>query len=256
MRGREVIAMPEQPVTHRIAADLRQQIADGDLPPGALMPSETELATAYGVSRQTAVAALRTLEHEGLVMVRPRRGRIVRSSRRLQWRLSEFENPARTVLATSDAWETDIESQGHDPSPAELTVETTAPPPSVAARLGLSAGDSVVVRRHLRGIDGTPAVIADDYFDARIVAGTELQSPEDTSREDILAEAGYEQTYAIDEIVTRMPTPDESAKLGIARGIPVAELTRTSFTANDQPVRVMIAVIPGNIIVLQYSIPT
>ena len=49
---------------------------------------------------------------------------------------------------------------------------------------------------------------------SKIVRGTELAEPEDTTREDILKEAGYEQVYDIDEIITRMPTPDESHRLG------------------------------------------
>jgi hypothetical protein len=46
------------------------------------------------------------------------------------------------------------------------------------------------------------------------VQGTELAEPEDTTRENILAEAGYEQIYDIDEIITRMPTPDSEYRLG------------------------------------------
>jgi DNA-binding GntR family transcriptional regulator len=64
----------------------------------------------------------------------------------------------------------------------------------------------VVIRRRVRYIDGKPAIISDDYFDERIVRGTELAEPHDTTRENILGEAGYEQTYDIDEIIARMPT--------------------------------------------------
>ncbi len=39
------------------------------------------------------------------------RRRVVRSSQRLRWHVSEFEWPDHTVLTTSDAWEIDIESQ-------------------------------------------------------------------------------------------------------------------------------------------------
>ena len=63
----------------------------------------------------------------------------------------------------------------------------------------------------------------------RIVEGTELAQPED--RENILAGAGYEQVYDIDEIITRMPTPVEVARLGISTGTPVAEHIRTGYTA-------------------------
>ncbi len=249
--------MANESITQRMTADLRKQIQEGTLGPGALLPSEPELAREYGVSRQTARVALQALEQEGLVVVRPRRGRIVRSSQRLRWHLSEFERPDQTVLTTSDAWETDIESQGHDPTRQDLEVERITPPESIATRLNLDPRtDVVVVRRHVRYIDGKPAIISDDYFDERIVRGTELAEPQDTTRENILAEAGYEQTYDIDEIITRMPTPSEVARLAISTGTPVAEHVRTGYTATGKPVRVMISIVPGDTLILQYTMPT
>ena len=89
-----------------------------------------------------------------------------------------------------------------------------------------------------------------------IVRGTELAQPEDTTREDILAEAGYEQVYDIDEIITRMPTPAEVNRLRISTGTPVAEHIRTGYTADGQPVRVMVSIVPGNTLILEYTIPT
>lgn len=249
--------MAEEPRMRQVAAALRAQIETGTLVPGALMPSEPEVARAYDVSRMTARAALQVLEREGLVIVRPRRGRIVRSNQRLMWRLSEFELPENTGLLASDAWETDIESQGHDPTRQDLEVETIKPPQNIAARLRLDPEtDLCVVRRHLRYIDGSPGITADDYFDEAIVRGTELAASEDTTREDILKEAGYEQVYDVDEIITRMPTPEETLRLNIGSGIPVAELTRTAYTAANKPVRVMIAIIPGDVLVMRYVIPT
>jgi GntR family transcriptional regulator len=249
--------MADEPITQKITADLRRQIQEGILGPGALLLSETEVAHEYGVSRQTARSALQALEHEGLVIVRPRRGRVVRSNQRLRWHLTEFERPDHTVLATSDAWESDIERQGHDPTRQDLEVARITPPDAVAARLKLDPRtDICVVRRHVRYIDGKPAIISDDYFDEKIVEGTELAAPKDTTRGNILAEAGYEQVYDIDEIITRMPTPDEIVRLEIPAGTPVAEHIRTGYTAHNKPVRLMISIIPGDTLILQYTVPT
>ena len=249
--------MATEPITQRITADLRRQIHDGILGPGALLPSEPEVAREYDVSRQTARTALQALEREGLVIVRPRRGRVVRSNQRLRWHLTEFERPDHTVLTTSDAWETDIEKQGHDPTRQDLRVERITPPEAIATRLNLDPRtDTCIVRRHVRYIDDKPAIISDDYFDEQVVRGTELAEPEDTKRENILAEAGYEQVYDIDEIITRMPIPEETERLGIPAGTPVAEHIRTGYTAADKPVRVMISVVPGDTLILQYIIPT
>ena len=244
--------------TQQIAADLRKQINDGTLGPGALLPSEPELARQHDVSRQTARAAIQLLERDGLITVRPRRGRIVRSHHRLRWHLSEFELPENTAsITTADAWETDIERQGHDPTRQELSVKTIAPPTEIADKLKLSpAADLCVVRQRVRYIDGTPGIISDDYFDEQIVRGTELAEPRDTTREDILAEAGYPQTYDIDEIITRMPTPAEINRLQIPAGTPVMEHTRTGYTAENKPVRVMVSIVPGDTLILQYKVPT
>lgn len=247
----------ETTMTQRITTDLRRQIENGTYGPGALLPSEPEVAANYGVSRQTARTALQALERDGLVIVRPRRGRIVRNPQRIRWHLSEFENPDHTVLTTSDAWETDVERQGHDPTRQDLEVEQISPPPVVAQRLRLDPEHDVcVVRRHVRYIDDRPGIISDDFFDERIVRGTELAQPEDTTREDILKEAGYEQVYDVDEIIVRMPTPEEIERLEIAPGTPVAEHIRTGYTRTNMAVRVMISIIPGDALILEYKIPT
>lgn len=248
--------MPPESTTEHIAAALRRQIDDGVLAPGALVPSEPELARQHQVSRQTARAALQLLEREGLLVVRPRRGRIVRSYNRLTWNLSHFELPDNTGLASSDAWENDVEQQGHDPTRQDLSVETIYPPPAIAERLRIAPDALCVVRRRVRYIDGHPSLISDDYFDEALVQGTELAEPRDTTREDILKEAGYEQTYDVDEIITRMPTPTEARRLALGAGEPVAEHTRTGYTPNDRAVRVMVSVIPGDTLTLRYVMPT
>jgi len=44
--------------------------------------------------------------------------------------------------------------------------------------------------------------------------------------------------------------------LGIPAGTPVAEHIRTGYTATGKPVRVMISIVPGDTLILQYTIPT
>ena len=60
---------------------------------------------------------------------------------------ADFERPDHSVLTTSDAWETDIEGQGHDPTRPDLQVGQLTSPVTVAVRLDLDPrtdGDSVV----------------------------------------------------------------------------------------------------------------
>ncbi|MFJ9557890.1 GntR family transcriptional regulator [Nocardiopsis sp. NPDC101807] len=61
----------------RIAADLRERIACGDLAPGDALPGEAALVRRYGVSRRTARQALSELEGAGLVIAVHGKGRFV-----------------------------------------------------------------------------------------------------------------------------------------------------------------------------------
>jgi len=54
----------------QVAQTLAQQIADGDYPVGARLPSERDIAAATGVSRPTVREAILALELDGLVEVR------------------------------------------------------------------------------------------------------------------------------------------------------------------------------------------
>ena len=62
----------------QIAGFLRDQIIRGDLPPGAEVPSERQIAQEWNVSRPTATRALQVLRHQGLVESRQGAGTYVR----------------------------------------------------------------------------------------------------------------------------------------------------------------------------------
>ena len=59
----------------RIADALRDQLADAA--PGTRLPSETALAAEFELARNTVRRALAVLEHDGLIIALPGRGRVV-----------------------------------------------------------------------------------------------------------------------------------------------------------------------------------
>jgi len=66
---------------HGLVDDLREQVAQGRLAPGALLPSTRDLAVRYGVSKRAVVKALHELDRDGVIDCRPRR----RASVRKRW---------------------------------------------------------------------------------------------------------------------------------------------------------------------------
>lgn len=59
---------PELP-SRRVEAALRGRISGGEWQSQERLPSVAQLATEYGVSRATVVAALRRIEADGLVVI-------------------------------------------------------------------------------------------------------------------------------------------------------------------------------------------
>lgn len=71
----------DEPRTHasqKLAAIIRGEIEDGQLAVGAKLPSYRKLADRYGVAQNTAQAAVRLLQAEGWVTVKPASGAYVR----------------------------------------------------------------------------------------------------------------------------------------------------------------------------------
>jgi GntR family transcriptional repressor for pyruvate dehydrogenase complex len=80
---------------HRVYEDVIEQIEnlilEGNLAPGDVLPTERELAQAFGISRGTLREAFRILEREGLIETRPGGGRFLGKS------LSKTEDTGRII---------------------------------------------------------------------------------------------------------------------------------------------------------------
>jgi GntR family transcriptional regulator len=75
-----VAAQPDPRAYMRLAAIIRQQIAEGTLARGARLPSIAVLRSDHGHSRQTVGKAMHVLEDEGLIYRVPGLGYYVTAS--------------------------------------------------------------------------------------------------------------------------------------------------------------------------------
>lgn len=88
----------------QLATALAEAISRGELPPGARLPSERDLALHLGVSRTTTVNAYRELEARGLVRGFVGRGTFV---------AAEAEPAAEVARGAPFAWRGKVGSRGH-----------------------------------------------------------------------------------------------------------------------------------------------
>lgn len=245
-----------RPLYEQIADQLRRAIYSGEFPPGSQLPSERELIDRFDASRNTVRLALGLLTNEGLVASSQGRGSFVRERAPLRYlaSVSDTKKRRRRQETERDAFTSDVIEQGRKPS-QQIEVAVVKPPEHVATRLALRDGESVAVRRRIQFVDDEPTALADSYYPLALVKDTEIVEPADIQRgaNRVLEEIGHGQVRFTDEIVVRMPTAEERQKLAIGSGTPVACLTRTGYDKEGTPVRVFLAILPGDQHIIVYE---
>lgn len=236
--------------SREVADDLRARILSGDLAPGDLVPSEPELMQQYGYSRDTVRKAVQLLLNEGLVTNGQGRPRRVRKHAPLAMPFAQSESRERAqqrAAARKDAWVMDVAEQGRLAS-QDLTVRIADAGEVIAERLSLPQGAPVVVRHHLRTVDGEPHDLSDTFYDLALADGTAIMYPHDIPQGVILymvEEMGIEQDSFLYEFEARMPTPDEAQQLRIPAGIPVIVQYTTGYQG-ERPVKVTVTTWPAD----------
>src|SRR5579863_8654327 len=145
---------PTEPVYRRVLADLRAQIHDGTLPPGARVPSRNAIMSRYGVGETAAKHALQVLAAEGLIEARAGSGsyvRVIPAERLLEHDRPHFPgSPFGLVQAVRQEPGTEDSLLPVDGEAMRLAwehhSERVSAPPEVAARLRLAPGDDRVMR--------------------------------------------------------------------------------------------------------------
>ncbi len=238
-----------EPVYLRVLADLRAQIRDGVLAPGARVPSRNSIIARYGVGETAAKHALRVLASEGLIEARAGSGCYVR-----QPVSSRLEHGRPHIPASPFGL-----ADGQAVIAWQHQTQRVHPPRPVARRLQLTAGDLVSRTRYLLTADGSPAQLATSYEPASLTDGTPVALPE----EGPLAGRGVAERMGaigvlVDQLVEDVAAgscgPAEADALGLPPDAPVLVITRAHW-AGERPVETSEIVIPASRFTLRYRMP-
>lgn len=125
-----------QPLTRAqwLAADLRARLIAGEWKRGARLPSETDLAASYQVSRVTVRTALKSLDAQGLVDIRHGAGTFV----------ADFGVSIRAGLQELGSITATIRELGHEPGMEWRTIEVRPATTEEANRLDIPVGGEVL----------------------------------------------------------------------------------------------------------------
>ncbi|APE44002.1 GntR family transcriptional regulator [Sulfitobacter alexandrii] len=142
-----------------VKADLLDQIAQGVMPPGSLLPNETDLAARYGCARATVNRAMRELAEEGIVERKRKAGTRVRSA------------PIRQARFAIPVVREEIEAQGADYRYSLIQHRKQDVPDWLRARLSLRRGQKIVHVVCMHWADGVPYQHEDRWINPEVVPG-------------------------------------------------------------------------------------
>jgi GntR family transcriptional regulator len=208
----------------KVADDVKAAIGAGLYPPGALLPSEAELAERYSVSRGTVRQAFAALRADGVIASRRGARRVVIGGPRVQsfGELLSFSRWARAI--------------GEVPGGRVVSLERRTASAAEASRLALPDGSRVYSLVRVRLLSGRPVMVERAVYPDPVgvlVAGLNLAVDSITQR---LEELGVVFTDA-EHVIDAVPANSEDALwLGVRAGVPLLRERRFTTDRSGQPV--------------------
>jgi GntR family transcriptional regulator len=216
--------MTGESLYRKVVDDIKAAIAVGAYPPGALLPSEAELAEQYSVSRGTVRQAFAALRADGVIASRRGARRVVIGGPRVQsfGELLSFSRWARAI--------------GEVPSGRVVSLGRRPASDPEASRLGLPAGGPVYALVRVRLLSGRPAMLERAVYPERVgilVAGLDLAVDSITQRLEELGIVFADAEHVIDAI----PASAEDARLlQVRAGLPLLRERRFTTDRSGLPV--------------------
>ncbi|MDF2682744.1 MAG: GntR family transcriptional regulator [Brevibacillus sp.] len=164
------------PFYKQLKSKILDEIESGKLSSGDKLPSERELADLYGISRMTARHTLSILEREGVVERRVGAGTFI-TNKKIEMDFITFNSFTKNMLG-----------KGLLPRTQLLSVRKDQATPSLARKLKISEGQTVIVFKRLRLVDDTPVAIEESFIPYAYCNGIEEHIADNTSLYQVLEE--------------------------------------------------------------------
>lgn len=245
--------MAADPMYRQIAEDLRRKIEAGELVPEAQLPTEIELREQYDASRNTVRDAIKWLITRGLVETRPGQGTFV--VEKITPFVTTLTGDPKTGFGggEDDIYDLEVKATRRVPTASDPRVEIQQADEAIAAELQIDTRSTVISRHQRRYIDGTPWSLQTSFYPmkfielgaARLIQATDISQGTVSYLRDTL---GVDQTGWRDMIIVRAPNEVETSffKLPDDGRVPVIETRRTTFDAEEKPVRLTVSVYPAD----------
>jgi GntR family transcriptional regulator len=236
----------EAPLHSQLEVGLRSLIQSGQVPMGAVLPGEHELAAGLGLSRHTIRHALGVLAAEGLLLRERGRGtRVVRTSN------SVIERGLGNFYAF--AWE--ARERGVEHHSDVLDLSNVQASDELAQRLQLESDRRVCRIVRVRSAGGEPLVLETAYFPTLLVDDFDYAVLESGSIYDELERTrGLRVTRASETIRPTVLDRSIARLLDVKPGAPAFLVERTTWSG-QRPVEWQESLVRGDRILYSVELP-
>jgi GntR family transcriptional regulator len=219
----------------RVLNTLRERIEGGTYLPGSGLPSESQLAAEFSVSRNSVLKALGILRQDGWIESQQGVGHFVRGRMPAGRGSPSY---ARTGLDLDESTAVEL-----------LHVGPILAPPRIARLLHIPDGTPVYERRRRTVSDTGPVDLVTTYLPVDIAVGTDLTKASRVAGgmlAHIAAKKNLRADYADELLTARRSTDEEAELLGLEAGDPVLSVVITAHQANGDPIATSVVLLPGD----------
>jgi GntR family transcriptional regulator len=214
-----------RPLWVRLRAAIDDSIGGGRMAAGDRLPSEQGLCDLLGLSRTVVRAALATLAAEGRIVKMPRKGVFVAP-----------EREAVDFMATNIGVFGDMSAKGHVVSTRTFEFARARPNATERRMLRLHVEDDVVRIGRIYLSDGQPLTLTHISLPGHRVPGFERLDIENRSVFQALRERyGLTVRRADRWMSARLPTREESERIGLAETTPVIAIESIAYDGQGNP---------------------
>jgi len=208
------------PLYHQLYMLIKTKIMDGSVGYGKKLPTEHQLAKAFGVSRITAKRVMDLLAADALIERKRGRGSHVV----FQASESEVDVPLVGMLER-------LADMSRTTKVQVLRVEMQVPSQRIADELSLVAGEKVHYVERIRSSNNMPFAYYESWTRG-VIKGYTARAIEKRQRFAIMEESGHYITRIEQYLGATAATVEVGEYLELGPGDPVLSLVRTSFDEN------------------------
>ncbi|MCX6066196.1 MAG: GntR family transcriptional regulator [Chloroflexi bacterium] len=221
------------PLYYQIKQHLLEQLNDGKLKPGDLLPSEAQLSAKYNVSRITVRRALKELIQQGLLYS-------------LQGKGTFAAHAFIREMSGFRSFSQDIQSKGLHPSSQVVRSEQMPSDEDVAAHLKINAGEPVHLLQRIRLADDQPVAFETAYLPVSLFPDLYRFDLSQSLYQILSEKYQVHPAWADAEIQSTTASPDVAQALRMRTGEPVLIAHRLSYTESFDVVEYVVSVYCGS----------